>query len=70
MSEIHNIQRLRDGSIDIAHYARKGRALHGAAVCQTGRSFTRIVAKVFMAPSTLFGGWRRSGRAPVAVAAE
>jgi len=32
MTEIQNIRRLSDGSIDFDHYVRHGRTLHGAAV--------------------------------------
>ena len=34
MTETTEIRRRPDGSIDTAFYVRRGRALHGAAVCE------------------------------------
>jgi len=38
MTETGNIQRLPDGSIDLRHYERIGRALHGRAIRKAGRA--------------------------------
>lgn len=37
MTPNESIRRISNGSIDVDHYVRKGRALHGAAVRSAGR---------------------------------
>lgn len=48
MNDSTDVCRLPNGSIDIEHYVRIGRALHGSAVRETGR-------KAFTAPDALMG---------------
>ena len=47
MTEIQNIRRLSDGSIDFVHYSREGRALHGAAVRKSVAGAFRFLTRYF-----------------------
>ena len=43
MQSTPEIRRRPDGSIDTVHYARTGRALHGAAMRDAGSKLVRVV---------------------------
>lgn len=70
MTATQDIRRLPDGSIDIAHYTRKGRALHGAAVCRSVRRVRVALSWLFVLPGMAIRRNREPGRDLVAVAAE
>lgn len=70
MTATQDIRRLPDGSIDIAHYARKGRALHGAAVRRSVVRLPGVLSWLFAMPASVIQQNGRSARAPVNVAAE
>ena len=54
MTETTDIRRRPNGSIDIDHYARIGRALHGSAICDAASMPDRLLTRL----STLFGKGR------------
>lgn len=47
MHQTIEIRRRHDGSIDIGHYARIGRELHGNAVRNAVSSFVRLIGNGF-----------------------
>ena len=70
MTETQDIRRLPDGSIDIAHYTRKGRALHGAAVRQSFCDIHDALLWLFALPVMAVRRIRSQVRVSFAVAAE
>jgi len=70
MTETQEIRRLPNGSINIAHYTRKGRALHGAAVRRSFLVIPGALLRFIAMPALAVHESRKSDRLPVAVAAE
>ncbi len=46
MQDSQDIRRLPNGSIDIDHYVRRGRALHGAAVRRAAAQLASVPARL------------------------
>lgn len=70
MTETQNIRRLPDGSIDFVHYAREGRALHGAAVRRSVTGAFNFLARDFRRLLVVARNRKAASNASVLVAAE
>lgn len=70
MTETQDIRRLPGGSIDIAHYTRKARALHAAAVRRSVRRVPGALTWLFAISVWAIYRSSKPSRVPVAVAAE